>query len=210
MKDLLKLLISLGLVCAIGGALLVWVNQTTLQPRADAKRNALNANLLLVLPKGVDAAFDDETMAFDGVVFHRAYMSDGQLAALVVETSGRGFGGEISALVGIDPASGKIRRVVVTEHTETPGLGSQATDRKERKSFWRKSEIADGELPPNDYLDKFAERDASPFKLGAPTPEKPQCVQGVSGATYSSKGVLAAVNRACEAYQAHKMELIAR
>ena len=208
MKDIAKLFISLGLVCCIGCAALVWVNQTTMEPRKEVKAKILSDNLLMVLPAGATCQFDgSKRLEFDGVVFHRAY-DNGRLAAVVAETSAQGFGGPIHALVGFDVPKGEIVRVVVTAHTETPGLGTQATDRKEVKSLWRKSTLKPGELAPNPFLDKgFSGKRIGKFRLGKADPANPGMVEAVSGATYSSRGVCKGVKRACKVYAAHEAEI---
>ena len=101
----------------------------------------------------------------------------------------------VKTLTGIDK-DGRIIHVIVTSHSETPGLGTQATDRKEKKSIWGGGKaLAEGELPPNPYLDgKYNGKEARPFTA----------LDGVSGATYSSTAVHNAVNKACRAYGKYK------
>ena len=214
MKEIVKLVVSLGLVCAIGCAALALVNYKTADARKDVKAKILNDNLLMALPADAECTFaDDKTMTFEEegkVVFHRAYDKNGKIAAVVAETSSHGFGGDINMLVGMDMATGKISRVVVTEHKETPGLGSQAVDRKEQKSLWKSSELKEGELPPNAFLDKsFTGKDVMVFrKVKSASPENPDEIEAVSGATYSSSGVLAGVNLACKMFLAHHDEIV--
>ncbi len=216
MKETMKLVISLGLVCAIGCAALAFVNKQTESARSEVKRKILNDNLLMTLPSGIRCVFDEkmnrnfETEDGDPVVFHRAYDDKNNLVAVVAETSAHGFGGIIRLLVSIDAATAKISRVVVTEHKETPGLGSQATQRKVEKSLWKSSELKEGELPPNDYLDRsFAGKDVMEFhRVKSASPDHPEEVEAVSGATYSSHGVLEAVNLACRTFLAHRDEIL--
>ena len=216
MKETLKLVISLGLVCAIGCAALAFVNKQTESACSEVKRKILNDNLLMTLPLGIKCVFDEkmnrnfETEDGDPVVFHRAYDEKSNLVAVVAETSAHGFGGIIRLLVSIDAATAKISRVVVTEHKETPGLGSQATERKVEKSLWKSSELKEGELPPNDYLDRsFAGKDVMEFhRVKSASPDHPEEVEAVSGATYSSHGVLEAVNLACRTFLAHRDEIL--
>ncbi len=46
--------------------------------------------------------------------------------AVVFESSGKGFGGDVGIVVGVDLDSDKILGVAVTTHSETPGMGSRA------------------------------------------------------------------------------------
>ena len=50
MKDILRLCISLGLVCLVGAAALAYVNNVTEEPRAAAAKATLTDGLKLVLP----------------------------------------------------------------------------------------------------------------------------------------------------------------
>ena len=216
MKETMKLVISLGLVCAIGCAALAFVNKQTESARSEVKQKILNDNLLMTLPAGAKCVFDENmNREFETggktVIFHRAYDDNHNLVAVVAETAGHGFGGTIRLLVSIDAATAKISRVVVTEHKETPGLGSQATERKVQKSLWKSSELKEGELPPNAYLDRsFAGKDVMKFERikSAASPDHPEQVEAVSGATYSSDGVLEAVNLACHTFLAHRDEIL--
>ena len=51
---------------------------------------------------------------------------DGQPSAVAFETSGKGFGGDVGLMVGIDVKNDKLLGVSVTTHGETPGMGARA------------------------------------------------------------------------------------
>jgi len=197
MKELWKLLLSLGLVCAVGSTALVLVRNKTLAPIAKAERAALMANLKLVLP-----AETARVEAMDGADFYRAL--DGQSKVIGYAGTGigpKGFGGPVKVLVGFD-AEGQILGVMVTEHSETPGLGTKATERKTMKSIWHLRGGAKKEkkgLPPNEYLDQYTGRLACAFKASRKTGGNR--VRVISGATYSSKAIVEGVNAACARFQ---------
>lgn len=197
MKDILKLVISLGIVCMVGSAALAWVNKVTAEPRRVAKEKALNESLKLILP--ADTA-KTEPIPWDGDVnFFRALDKDGKVLAFAAQGVGKGgFGGDIKVVAGIGK-DGKLLGVMVTEHQETPGVGTKATDRKAAKSLW---DVLTGKakevpFPPNQFLDAFTGRAATGFAMDAGE----NAVQGISGATYSSKAVLSGVNSICEAFK---------
>ncbi|MGI6036338.1 MAG: RnfABCDGE type electron transport complex subunit G [Limnochordia bacterium] len=81
--------------------------------------------------------------------------------AFIVENPG--YGGLIRLMAGIDTKSGTLTQIRILEHKETPGLGSKVADAPFREQFSGKS-VSD------------------PFVVG-------QDVNGVSGATVSSKAV---------------------
>lgn len=75
--------------------------------------------------------------------------------------------------------AGELTGVSIMSHTETPGIGSRITEAK--------------------FTDQF-----QGLSVGEPLE-----VEGVSGASYSTKGVLAAVKEAMTFYQEHKEKLLA-
>lgn len=89
----------------------------------------------------------------------------GQVFAVAIEGKGKGFGGLIGVMVGINK-DGKLLDIGITGHSETPGIGTKVAEAS--------------------FTDKFK---------GLTIKEEPK-VDSISGATYSSKGVVAAVNQA--------------
>lgn len=204
MKDIIRLCFSLGAVCFCGAAALVYVNAKTLVPRQQAQQATLTKSLSLVLPAETSDTKTLAVAAEDGLSFFLACDAAGRPLAVAGQGSTRtGFGGEVVVLVGLE-RDGRIRGVMVTKHSETPGLGTKATDRKQLKSLWAVLAGKDEEVafPPNDYLDAYSGRPAGEFVLGGGSSE--QRIDGVSGATISSKAVLAAVNRVCDAYNKNR------
>ena len=130
MKEILRLTLSIGLVCLIGGAALAYVNVKTDGPRQEAAAKTLVDSLKLVLPP--ETASTTKAASVDGVDFYDAQDSAGRtIARAAVGSSSLGFGGEMKVLVGLSPDN-RILGVMVTEHNETR-LGTKATNRK-RKS----------------------------------------------------------------------------
>lgn len=76
-----------------------------------------------VLPEGDSFTEYDGTLA-EGV--DNCYIADNK-AGMAVTAEYKGFGGAVKVMIGID-ADGKITGVKVTEHSETPGLGTKAAD----------------------------------------------------------------------------------
>lgn len=93
----------------------------------------------------------------------------GELVGYCVEVvEGSGYGGDVTMMVGYD-LDRRVVGVEIVSHAETPGLGSKITTDSFRKQFYGTS----GKI---DYAD----------------------VDGISGATYSSKAVTAGINKATE------------
>jgi electron transport complex protein RnfG len=101
------------------------------------------------------------------------------------ETSGKGFGGDLGVMMGMDLETGQLLGIGVTTHSETPGLGSRA---KDDPSF------------------------AAQFKgmpVDAPFQVKPDGgqVDAVAGATITSRGVCAALNDGVKVYNELKSQI---
>jgi electron transport complex protein RnfG len=203
MKEVLKLALSLGLTCFLAGSILVFANAKTADAREAATQREKQNALALVLGESANQPIND-TMAFDEVTFYIARDADGKVIRLAGEAeSGKGFGGKLKVMVSMGP-DGTLQHVLVTEHKETPGLGSNATDRKLARSLWSlfaggaENEVA--AIPPNDYLDRFSGKAATGFDASS--------VDGISGVTISSRAVGDAVQRVCDAFSRNQAALL--
>lgn len=103
--------------------------------------------------------------------------SGGEDIGWVAETATSGSQGIIEAMVGVDP-EGKVTGVSIVKHSETPNIGTKV--------------VGDQAV-----LDRFIgmSHDGGEITVNAGT----NCFDGVTGATYSSKGVAAGVNAALDA-----------
>ena len=205
MKQLLSFILSLGMVCLVGSAALAWVNQTTAEPIQKAQQQALEASLKLVLPAetATTEAMSATANASADVRFFRALDKEGHLLAYAAQATSpvTGFKGPVKVVAGLEK-DGKVRAVMVTEHTETPGLGTKATDRSAVKSLWAvlAGKAQDDPFPPNAFLDSFAGLQAAKgFEMDKGDPKN--AVAHVSGATYSSRAVISAVDAIGEAFR---------
>jgi len=219
MKEILKLSLSLGLTCLIAGSILVYANTKTAAAVNAAKSRDKQAALSLVLGTCANDPIKD-AKTFGKVTFYPARDAAGALVALAGEAepvSHKGFGGTLKVLVALDP-QGKIRSVVVTEHKETPGLGTNVTDRKRTRSLWSlfggaKEQAVTG-LPPNIYLDRYADQAASEIGaagftiLGRAPTDGENGIQAITGATISSRAVGDAVHQVCAAFTENQTALL--
>ena len=67
-------------------------------------------------------------------------------------TEYKGFGGAVKVMIGID-ANGEITGVKVTEHSETPGLGTKAADPGYLKQYQGVSEATAGHINDDPNID---------------------------------------------------------
>ena len=66
----------------------------------------------------------------DGDVERKFFVGkfDGKANTVVLESSGKGYGGDVGLMVAVNTDNNKIVGVGVTTHSETPGLGAKAKD----------------------------------------------------------------------------------
>lgn len=110
---------------------------------------------------------------------------DGTPKAITFETKGKGYGGEIGLMVGIDVEANKIIGVAVTTHSETPGLGSRAKDDPKFAS---------------QFAGMSLDKNLGTKKSGGE-------IDAMSGATITSVGVCLAAQKAQEIYTRLKPEI---
>ena len=107
-------------------------------------------------------------------------IKDGQVIGYTIKTSSKGYGGAIELMVGISK-DGKITGVEIGNHSETPGLGSKATE----------------PMFKNQYVDKDVLNSLLVVKGSTNNDNE---ISAISGATITSNGVTNGVNAAMKIY----------
>jgi len=115
------------------------------------------------------------------------WVEGGELRAVALETAGAGgYGGDVRVLTGIDLADEEIRGVRVTQHSETPGVGTRVAD-------------------PS-YLKVYRGLAIQPGTVVALKSAGGE-IEGVAGATRTSVAVADGVDRAVQFVLTHKDEI---
>lgn len=191
------MIVVLAAITGVSGVLLAGVNQGTKDQR---KRQLLQyvkgPAISEVLAGSENQPLDDvKELEVEGaeegqgavsvVDIFPAYKSD-ELWAVAFEVTGKGYGGDIGVIVGIDVAAEKLLGIGITAHKETPGLGARIREKGFRSGF-------------------------AGLELGGEAKVKADGggVDAVSGATISSRGVCTAVTEAFEFYRENKKEILA-
>ena len=121
MKDTIKLVLVLTIICAVSSALLAAVYSKTRAPIEAALEIRTAKAASKVMPAGVSTP---ERKTVGDVTFFVA-TRDAKLAAVAVEgRSKNGYGGEIVLMVGFS-ADGKLVNYQKLVANETPGLGTK-------------------------------------------------------------------------------------
>lgn len=158
-ENFLVLAVFLGITGLISALILAWVSGLTRGPIEAARAQRFNRSLREVMD-GV--AFDNdpavcvstETSPSGWKIEFFGIKNQGRLVAVVARGANpTGYSGPIQGLVSMEP-SGKISKVVITEQTETPGLGAEVCTRKFQRTIFNLGEQPKG-LAPNVILDQF-------------------------------------------------------
>ncbi len=181
MRELIKMVVVLTVLTAVSGGLLAGVRSATkdrieFQELTFVKGPVLkqifrNASNDMIADRFVLPVDEEEVVLFPVII-------DGKVRSVAFSASGKGFGGDVGLMVGVDVETGKIFGVGVTTHSETPGIGSRA-----------KSEP--------DLVNRFAGLSVSQeFKVKSEGGQ----IDAISGATVTSKGVCDAATNAGQIY----------
>ncbi len=114
---------------------------------ANQKKSADEARLE-VLPDG------DSFTEYDGKLtggVDECYIADNK-SGMAVTSEYKGFGGAVKVMVGVD-SDGKITGVKVTEHSETPGLGTKAMTADYLKQYKGVAEAGAGHIRDDAAID---------------------------------------------------------
>ena len=138
---------------------------------AENAETALNDSLRMIT--SAEAVFEDiEIPPTENIEFVKAVFEGGEPKGYCVLAVPKGFADEIRLLVGFDE-KGAVSEVSVLKQSETPGLGTRVTSES--------------------FLSQFAGKN---FKLEVNSKIKEQNIDGLTGATISSRAVTAGVNAA--------------
>jgi electron transport complex protein RnfG len=188
MREMIKMVIVLTILSCFSGGVLAYLRNST-QERID------NQVLEFVKGPAVRTIFEgagnnpiaDRFTLKDGDVERTFFVAiyDGEPSSVAFETSGKGYGGEVGVMVGINVKEDQLLGVEVTTHGETPGMGAKA-----------KSDPA--------FVSQFKDLPATePIKVAADGGS----INAISGATITSRAVSAATTNAGVIYQKLKPQI---
>ncbi len=129
MREMIKMVVVLTILSFFSGGVLAYLRNST-QERIDnqvlefVKGPAIRA----IFEGAVNDPIADRFTIKDGEVERTVFVGvfDGEPRAVAFETSGKGYGGDVGLMVGIDVEANKLMGVGVTTHAETPGMGAKA------------------------------------------------------------------------------------
>lgn len=191
MREMIKMVVVLVILSSFSGGLLAAVRNSTkdkieLQQLTFVKGPAIKSIL--------DGASNDpivDRFKIDyegGTASFYVGVFNGEANRVAFESAGKGFGGDLGLMVGVDIKEDKIIGVGVTTHSETPGIGSKA---KTDPAFTRQFE-------------GMALMDTFQVKTDGGQ------VDAITGATITSRGVAFGVTQAGALYKSLKPQIEAK
>ncbi len=190
MRDILKMVVVLTAICAVSGFLLAMVHGVTKGPIEYSRLKFVKEPAVKVVLADYDndpikdrisipVGQDKRGRPLNLIVFPAK--KGGKTIGVAFESIAGGYHGDIGVMVGVDVANKKLNGISIVSHTETPGLGALIIEPDFTASFKGKS-MAD-ELQIDD-------------------------IAALSGATLSTKGVVAAVNKARGTFDKYRDKMV--
>ena len=121
----LKMVLTLFIICAVTSGVVAVINVLTADKIAENLEGEIRESIESMFGEGVSYTTLSDVPLEDDAITYR--ITSGDDTYYCVNLNSSGFGGDIGMLVSCD-SSGKILGVRVVSHSETPGLGSRATE----------------------------------------------------------------------------------
>lgn len=178
-----RLVLTLGLLSLISGLLVAITYDLTKGPIAANLNRAMEAAVFEVLPGAASRA--DMVMGDDGPRpvqpgekpgFYAAFDASGGFVGYALRAESRGYADVIELLYGYSPAKHAVVGMTVLRSNETPGLGDKIFKDAAFRDNFKALDVSKPEEHPVETV-----------KHGAKT--QPWQIDGISGATVSSKAV---------------------
>ena len=177
-KEIIVPAVSLFLICVVVTALLALTNAVT-APKIDALAVETQEAAKKQVLSSAASFSEEKQVEKEGVsyTYYDGLASDGSVMGYVFVTSAKGYGGDISVMVGV-LGDGTVAGVNILSINETAGLGMNAKNQSFLDQFLGKSgEIGVAKNNPSDTE-----------------------IQALTGATITSSAMATAVNTALSLY----------
>lgn len=186
MKEMIKMMVVLSLICGFSGLTLAALKETTTPIIEEQVLTYVQAPAINAVLHGYDNNPIKDRRKFDvngRTVTVFPAMNNGTLTGVAFETTGKGYGGAIGVMVGFDINAMALSGIGITTMKETPGLGSRVAG--------------------HGYTTQFKGHSLESMKLKKNGGD----IEAVAGATISSTGTVAAVRDAIAIFNALKNTL---
>ena len=189
MNEITKMVLVTTIICSFSAGWLGALNKG-LEKRINKQEDFfLRGPAIMELLEGCpnDPFTDRITIKRDEDIFRiYPWVEGGKVRRVALERSGRGgYGGDVVVMSAVDLESNRVYGVRVTQHKETPGVGTRAME----PSYLNK------------YVNRTVKEDIKLKKDGGQ-------IDAITGATRSSRAVAEGVDRAANFVMANKYKII--
>lgn len=189
MREIIKMILVLSAICLVAGLLLGTVKQATLSRIEEQVLICVKGPALNNVLKNFDNNPIADRQQFkigktNTQVTVFPAISKGYLTGVAIEGFGKGYGGDIGVMVGFDLKKDELTGISITTMKETPGVGTY--------------------ISKNDFTEQFFGHPVSNLALKSQKGD----IDAVSGATFSSRGAVAAVQKSTNIYTTIKPEIL--
>jgi electron transport complex protein RnfG len=188
MREIIQMIVVLTILSCVSGGLLAYIKDgTAAQIEYQQLKFVKGPAIRDILEGSSNDPITDRFKLTDGEIERSFYVGvfDGKAETVAFECTGKGYGGDIGVMVGVNISEDKLVGAGVTTHAETPGVGSRA---KTDPAFAAQFKGVDVEQQ---------------FKVTMDGGN----VDALSGATITSRGVCMALNEARAVYDRLKPQL---
>jgi electron transport complex protein RnfG len=191
MREMIKMVVVLTVLATFSGGLLAALRDNTqekieMQQLTFVKGPAIKAIMAGASNDPIADRFKVKVGEVEKSVFVGKF--DGKAKAIALESFGKGYGGDVGVMVGIDVEKNTIIGIGVTTHSETPGMGARAKDEPDYVTQFKGASI---ESPVNITKDGGK-------------------INAISGATITSRAITAATNDVLETFKGNKSDILAQ
>ena len=190
MREILKLVVVLSVICGVSSAALTLTRHSLadrIEKQSDLYVRGPALERLFARPAG-DLLDNKVKVDLGEQLYPAFYIREGtRVTGLALEAPGTGgYAGDIIIMIGIDLPNERMLGMEIIQHSETPGVGSRV-----EKAGFRKQWTGLPIIEPVELRSRGGQIDA------------------ISGATYSSKAVVNGTNRIIELVSQHKDKILA-
>ncbi len=189
MREMFRLFIVITIFSAVSGGLLATVRNGTQEKIEYQQLKFVKGPTIKQIMEGcTNDPLVDRFKIMDGKMERNFFIGqfNGKKNTVAFESYGKGYGGDVGVIAAVNIETDEIVGVGVTTHSETPGVGSRAkTDPSFVSQFKGLSMKA-------------------PFKVRTDGGD----IDAISGATFTSRGVCAAVTDLSQIYSRLKDKII--
>lgn len=188
MREMIKMVVVLTVLCSMSGGLLAALRDNTKDQIENQQLEFVKGPAIRKILEGAtNDPIKDRFKIKDGDIERSFFVGvfDGKAETVTFESSGKGFGGAIGMMVGVNLTDDKIVGVAVTTHSETPGIGTKAQTEPAFAKQFKGVKLADE------------------FKVKSDGGK----IDALSGATVTSRGVAVAVTDAAKIYSKLKPQI---